>query len=372
MTLTTHRTSRGCRSSTAARCARRTRSTIATCSSSRPTACRPSTSSSSSRSRTRARCSRACQHVVVRASSPTWVRSHFVSADPAGLPEPARDAGAGAAIDARAPCRAGRRRVRRARLPRRLGLGGVPAQRSGVRPSRCPTGCARPIACPSRSSRRRPRRRSVTTRTSRREQLAEMVGADLARQLEERSIALYVEGARRAEAVGLILADTKFEFGFIDGELAVIDEVLTPDSSPVLGRRAVRAGLEPAELRQAVRARLRRRVRLEQGAAGADAPGRGDRRHARPLRRRLRAPHRSAPGRDRRALAGRGARRAATAASPIRRARRSGPRSASLGYDSVERGPQRQAACASPSRPTTTRPPRPRSPRCAAACSPTR
>jgi len=64
-----------------------------------------------------------------------------------------------------------------------------------------------------------------------RSQLADLVGADLARQLEERSIALYVEGARRAEAVGLIVADTKFEFGFIDGELAVIDEVLTPDSS---------------------------------------------------------------------------------------------------------------------------------------------
>jgi len=64
-----------------------------------------------------------------------------------------------------------------------------------------------------------------------RAQLSGLVGTDLARQLEERSIALYVEGARRAEAVGLILADTKFEFGFIDGELAVIDEVLTPDSS---------------------------------------------------------------------------------------------------------------------------------------------
>ena len=62
-------------------------------------------------------------------------------------------------------------------------------------------------------------------------QLADMVGEDLARQLEERSIALYAEGARRAAAQGLILADTKFEFGWIDGELAVIDEVLTPDSS---------------------------------------------------------------------------------------------------------------------------------------------
>jgi phosphoribosylaminoimidazole-succinocarboxamide synthase len=64
-----------------------------------------------------------------------------------------------------------------------------------------------------------------------REQLADLVGGGLARELEERSIALYLEGARRAEGVGLILADTKFEFGFIDGELAVIDEVLTPDSS---------------------------------------------------------------------------------------------------------------------------------------------
>ena len=42
---------------------------------------------------------------------------------------------------------------------------------------------------------------------------------------------LLAEGARLAEATGIILADTKFEFGFIDGELAVIDEVLTPDSS---------------------------------------------------------------------------------------------------------------------------------------------
>ena len=64
-----------------------------------------------------------------------------------------------------------------------------------------------------------------------RQQLADLVGGGLARELEERSIALYTEGARRAESVGLILADTKFEFGFIDGELAVIDEVLTPDSS---------------------------------------------------------------------------------------------------------------------------------------------
>ena len=64
-----------------------------------------------------------------------------------------------------------------------------------------------------------------------RSQLAEMVGGELARELEERSLALYRAGAERAAEVGLILADTKFEFGWIDGQVALIDELLTPDSS---------------------------------------------------------------------------------------------------------------------------------------------
>jgi len=62
-------------------------------------------------------------------------------------------------------------------------------------------------------------------------QLADMIGSDLAAELEQRSLALYRAGAERAAAVGLILADTKFEFGWIDGQVALIDEVLTPDSS---------------------------------------------------------------------------------------------------------------------------------------------
>ena len=64
-----------------------------------------------------------------------------------------------------------------------------------------------------------------------REQLAAMVGVELARELEERSLALYRAGAERAGGEGLILADTKFEFGWIDGRVALIDELLTPDSS---------------------------------------------------------------------------------------------------------------------------------------------
>jgi phosphoribosylaminoimidazole-succinocarboxamide synthase len=64
-----------------------------------------------------------------------------------------------------------------------------------------------------------------------RAQLADLVGSELAAQLEERSLVLYREGAEIAQRAGLILADTKFEFGWIDGQLALIDEVFTPDSS---------------------------------------------------------------------------------------------------------------------------------------------
>jgi phosphoribosylaminoimidazole-succinocarboxamide synthase len=76
-------------------------------------------------------------------------------------------------------------------------------------------------------------------------QLAEMVGADLARELEERSLALYRAGAERAAEVGLILADTKFEFGWIDGEVALIDELLTPDSSRFWDAALYQPGASP-------------------------------------------------------------------------------------------------------------------------------
>jgi len=63
------------------------------------------------------------------------------------------------------------------------------------------------------------------------DELARLVGPDLARRLEETSRALYGAAVAHARKRGIILADTKFEFGFIDGELTVIDELLTPDSS---------------------------------------------------------------------------------------------------------------------------------------------
>lgn len=58
-----------------------------------------------------------------------------------------------------------------------------------------------------------------------------LVGADLARRLRDVSLALYLRGRQMAEAKGIIVADTKFEFGLLDGQLILIDELLTPDSS---------------------------------------------------------------------------------------------------------------------------------------------
>lgn len=59
----------------------------------------------------------------------------------------------------------------------------------------------------------------------------ELLGDQLYQELRSRSIDIYRRGADHAAEHGVILADTKFEFGFADGELILIDEVLTPDSS---------------------------------------------------------------------------------------------------------------------------------------------
>jgi len=60
---------------------------------------------------------------------------------------------------------------------------------------------------------------------------AGIVGRDAAEQAREIALAAYRQGADWARERGIIIADTKFELGWIDGELAICDEVLTPDSS---------------------------------------------------------------------------------------------------------------------------------------------
>jgi len=63
------------------------------------------------------------------------------------------------------------------------------------------------------------------------DEAARMVGQKTAEKVKELSLAIYGQGAALAEKKGIIIADTKFEFGLCDGELVLIDEVLTPDSS---------------------------------------------------------------------------------------------------------------------------------------------
>ena len=63
------------------------------------------------------------------------------------------------------------------------------------------------------------------------ERCAQIVGEDIAAQLRDASLSIYKAAAEYAATRGIVIADTKFEFGIIDGQLTLIDECLTPDSS---------------------------------------------------------------------------------------------------------------------------------------------
>ncbi len=73
-----------------------------------------------------------------------------------------------------------------------------------------------------------------------------MIGTELARELERLTLALYGFAHDYAAAKGLILADTKFEFGMFDGHITLIDEILTPDSSRYWDAEAYKPGSSPA------------------------------------------------------------------------------------------------------------------------------
>lgn len=73
------------------------------------------------------------------------------------------------------------------------------------------------------------------------DQAAEIVGSDLAEAVREASLAIYQRATTIAERRGLIVADTKLEFGLCNGELILIDELLTPDSSRFWDRDTYRA-----------------------------------------------------------------------------------------------------------------------------------
>jgi phosphoribosylaminoimidazole-succinocarboxamide synthase len=63
------------------------------------------------------------------------------------------------------------------------------------------------------------------------DRVVSLVGEELARRLRDLTLAIYDRASRYAESKGIIIADTKFEFGFVGDELVLGDEVLTPDSS---------------------------------------------------------------------------------------------------------------------------------------------
>jgi len=74
---------------------------------------------------------------------------------------------------------------------------------------------------------------------------ASIVGEELLQKAQSICLDLFSKASARLEASGLTLADTKFELGFVDGELVVCDEVLTPDSSRIWPSDQVRSGETP-------------------------------------------------------------------------------------------------------------------------------
>src|SRR5690606_19432977 len=77
------------------------------------------------------------------------------------------------------------------------------------------------------------------------ERMVEIIGLETATTLRDLSIQLYSFGRDYAEERGIILADTKFEFGLIDGKIHICDEVLTPDSSRFWDANEYQEGISP-------------------------------------------------------------------------------------------------------------------------------
>lgn len=77
------------------------------------------------------------------------------------------------------------------------------------------------------------------------EQMGAAIGRELAAHVKEAAVALYLKASQYAGERGIILADTKFEFGIVDTKLTLVDEVLTPDSSRFWPADRYRPGSSP-------------------------------------------------------------------------------------------------------------------------------
>ena len=78
--------------------------------------------------------------------------------------------------------------------------------------------------------------------------VCKLIGEDKARKVAECTLRIYKEAAAHAEKCGIILADTKFEFGELNGEVILIDEVLTPDSSRFWPKNEYHVNCSPPSL----------------------------------------------------------------------------------------------------------------------------
>ena len=104
------------------------------------------------------------------------------------------------------------------------------------------------------------------------ERAAEIVGTELARKVRATTLEIYRRAAAYAEPRGILVADTKFEYGMLDGELIWIDEALTPDSSRFWPAAEYRpGGPQPSFDKQFVRDYLER-IRWPKTPPGPELP----------------------------------------------------------------------------------------------------
>ena len=112
------------------------------------------------------------------------------------------------------------------------------------------------------------------TRTFRLPQMCEIVGTETASTLRDLTLRVYKKAADYARQRGIIIADTKFEFGRTAKGITLADEVLTPDSSRFWPADRYAARPAAGVLRQAICPRLSGGDSLEQATAGAFVAGR--------------------------------------------------------------------------------------------------
>jgi phosphoribosylaminoimidazole-succinocarboxamide synthase len=159
--------------------------------------------------------------------------SHLISADPADFPEGAAALGAAGSLAGRALL------VRRAEmLPLECivrTLHGTPLPAGLEEAARLPE----PMFTPSTKA-TEGHDLNITF-----DDAVDLVGKEMAERARDLSVEAYRRAAATAERSGIIVADTKFELGVIDGELALCDEVLTPDSSRFWPADAWRPGTNP-------------------------------------------------------------------------------------------------------------------------------